>query len=103
MQTVYSGQANTLAMAVVAKASGNPIEAGTVNFYLKALTGTNAGNWYRGSDQTWQAAVSIAGESAHRTALRRAASCLRGRWGPNRQRGCPSAGTYPRASRLRDS
>jgi len=64
MQIVYTGQANVIALPLVAKASGNPIVAGTVNFYLQALTGTEAGKWYRGSDQTWQAAESIAGASA---------------------------------------
>jgi hypothetical protein len=41
---------------VVARASGDPITAGTVNFYLKCKNGTNAGKWWRNSDQSWQAA-----------------------------------------------
>ena len=40
---------------VVAKASGSPITTGTVNYYLKAKSGTNVGKWWRDSDQTWQA------------------------------------------------
>ena len=38
---------------MVAKASGSPITAGTVNYYLLALTGANAGKWWKNSDQTW--------------------------------------------------
>ncbi len=66
MQIVYTGQANVLALPIVAKASGNPITTGTVNFYLVADTGTNAGKWYRGSDQTWQAAEALAGAASHK-------------------------------------
>ncbi len=65
MQIVYTSQTNVIALPIVAKASGNPITAGTVNFYLRALTGANAGKWYRGSDQSWQAAESIAGAATH--------------------------------------
>jgi hypothetical protein len=38
---------------VVAKANGDPITTGTVNYYLKAKSGANAGKWWRNSDQTW--------------------------------------------------
>ncbi len=41
---------------MVAKASGSAITSGTVNYYLKALTGANAGKWWKNSDQTWDAA-----------------------------------------------
>ena len=41
---------------MVAKASGDAITAGTVNYYCKALTGTNAGKWWKDSDQTWAVA-----------------------------------------------
>jgi hypothetical protein len=41
---------------MVAKASGSAITGGTVNYYLKCLTGTNAGKWYKNSDQTWAVA-----------------------------------------------
>jgi len=66
MQTVLTGQANTCELPVVAKASGNPITSGTVNFYLVAKDGTNAGKWYQGSDTSWQSSESIAGEATHR-------------------------------------
>jgi len=41
--------------SMVAKASGSAITSGTVNYYLKCLTGTNAGKWWKNSDQTWDA------------------------------------------------
>jgi hypothetical protein len=41
---------------VVAKASGSAITTGTVNYYLKCLTGANAGKWWKNSDQTWAVA-----------------------------------------------
>lgn len=66
MQTALTGQANILELPIVAKASGNPITAGTVNFYLVDKDGPNAGKWYRGSDQTWQATEAIAGAANHR-------------------------------------
>ncbi len=39
---------------MVKRADGDPITTGTVNYYLKCLTGGNAGNWWRNSDQSWQ-------------------------------------------------
>jgi len=39
---------------VVGRSDGNPITAGTVNYYLKAKSGDNAGKWWQDSDQTWQ-------------------------------------------------
>jgi len=65
MQIVYTGQANVLSLPVVAKATGSAITSGTVNFYLKAQTGENAGKWYRGSDATWQSSESSAGAATH--------------------------------------
>jgi hypothetical protein len=41
---------------VVARLDGSPITTGTVNYYLKCKSGTNAGKWWRNSDQSWQAA-----------------------------------------------
>jgi hypothetical protein len=64
MQEVYFNQANEVALVMVAK-DGTPITTGTVNFYLKDKDGSNAGKWYRGSDTSWQAAVSIAGAATH--------------------------------------
>ncbi|MCK4783258.1 MAG: hypothetical protein KAV87_05870 [Desulfobacteraceae bacterium] len=65
MQTALTGQANILELPIVAKASGNPITDGTVNFYLREKDGPNTGKWYRGADQTWQAAEAIAGAATH--------------------------------------
>jgi len=66
MQTALTGQANILELPVVAKASGNPIIAGTVNFYLVDKDGPNAGKWYKGQDGLWYATEQIAGEAIHR-------------------------------------
>ena len=66
MLTALTGQANILELPIVAKGSGGPITAGTVNFYLVDKDGPNAGKWYKGEDQTWQVAESIAGEATHR-------------------------------------
>lgn len=41
---------------VVARASGAPITSGTVNYYLKAKSGANAGKWWKDADQTWDVA-----------------------------------------------
>ena len=67
MQIALTGQANILSLPVVAKASGAAITSGTVNFYLVAKDGTNAGKWYQGSDTSWQAAEAIAGAATHRS------------------------------------
>jgi hypothetical protein len=40
----------------VARADGSPITSGTVNYYLRAKSGVNAGKYWRNSDQTWQVA-----------------------------------------------
>ena len=66
MQEVLTGQPNILELPLVAKASGDPITSGTVNFYLVDKDGPNAGEWYRGSDQTWQESEAIAGAATHR-------------------------------------
>lgn len=41
---------------LLARLDGDPIESGTVNYYLRSNNGVNAGKWWRDSDQTWQAA-----------------------------------------------
>ena len=65
MLLVEPAQANIIVLDAVAKASGNPIVAGTVNFYLRAKDGANAGKWYRLADTSWQAAESISGAATH--------------------------------------
>ena len=64
-QLVYPGQANIVTLPLVARATVTPITAGTVNFYVVAQDGDNAGKWYRGSDTSWQAAEAIAGAGTH--------------------------------------
>jgi len=53
-------QANVRTAKIVARADGSPIVTGTVNFYLKALTGTNAGKWWVDSSETWSASEALA-------------------------------------------
>ena len=59
-------QANTRTRSLVARADGTPITAGTVNYYLIALSGANAGKWFKTSDNSWDAAEQIAGVMAHK-------------------------------------
>ena len=66
MQSFIAATANTIHADVIAKASGAPITSGTVNFYLIALSDTNAGKWFRTSDNTWQASESIAAVGTHK-------------------------------------
>jgi len=65
MQIFTAGQSNTMTADVLARASGDPIVAGTVNGYLKALTGANAGKWWKASDSSWSATIVSAGVMAH--------------------------------------
>lgn len=64
MKIVLTGQVNILELPIVAKATGNPIIAGVVNFYLRDKDGPNANKWYR-ADGTWQSLLSIAGVATH--------------------------------------
>ena len=61
----YEGQANVLEANVVARADGSPITAGTINFYLIAKDGTNAGKWFDGA--AWQSSeTALSGTPAHK-------------------------------------
>lgn len=62
MQLAYTEQSNEVSLPVLARASGDPITSGTVNFYLKDL---ETGNWFRGSDSSWQSAESLCGQAVH--------------------------------------
>jgi len=53
-------QANVRTAKVVARGDGSPIVTGTVNFYLKALTGDNAGKWWVDATSTWSASEALA-------------------------------------------
>ncbi len=46
--------------------AGDPITSGTVNTYVVALTGTNSGKWFQGSDQTWKDTEAIALAATHK-------------------------------------
>ena len=59
-------QANVRTRPVVARADGSPITAGTVNYYLIANTGANAGKWFQTSDNSWQVAEAIAAVMTHK-------------------------------------
>ena len=65
MMIVYPAQANVLRLPIAARADGEPITSGTVNFYLKALDGIFADKWYQGSDETWQTSEAIAGAATN--------------------------------------
>jgi hypothetical protein len=65
MQTFTAGAANRIRYTVINRTTQAPITAGTVNGYLQAMTGDNAGKWFRGSDQTWQSAAAIASVLTH--------------------------------------
>jgi hypothetical protein len=58
------GQANVLSASIVAKADGSPIIVGTVNAYVIADTGANAGKWFKTSDNSWSATEAVSGVCA---------------------------------------
>ena len=55
MQQVTPGQANVVTYGVLNKTTVSPITTGTVVFYLRCKTGTNADKWWKGADGTWSA------------------------------------------------
>jgi hypothetical protein len=61
MQSYSADVANTLYYDVVNRTTGQAIQSGTVTAFLRALTGANAGKWFRVADGTWQDAESSAG------------------------------------------
>lgn len=63
MQTAFPNQANIVGLPIVAKATGDPITSGTINFYLVRLS---TGEWFQGSDSSWQVAEALAGTGTHR-------------------------------------
>lgn len=54
-RTQEAGSTTARAFTLIDKSSGSPITSGTVNLYIKNISGSNAGKWWRDSDQTWQA------------------------------------------------
>ena len=67
MQFVYPAAANEVNLPIVAKASGDDITSGTINFYLVALSGDNAGKWWKDSDSSWNDTEQIAKVGTHRS------------------------------------
>jgi hypothetical protein len=61
MQAIIPGQANTITHNLVQKADTEPFTAGTVNFYLLALSGANVGKWWNYMTATWSATEAVAG------------------------------------------
>jgi hypothetical protein len=53
-RTQEAGSTTARAFTLIDKSSGSPITSGTVNLYIKNISGSNAGKWWRDSDQTWQ-------------------------------------------------
>jgi hypothetical protein len=60
------GVANVLAATMIAVADGSPITEGTVNFYLLALSGPDAGKWFDADTGTWLAAKHVAAVATHK-------------------------------------
>jgi hypothetical protein len=71
MQSFTAGQANIVSVDMIAKADGEPITSGTVNLYLQAKSGANAGKWFKASDSSWSDSEQVAGTATHQS---------RGRW-----------------------
>jgi hypothetical protein len=65
VQSFIAGQANRVRYDLTNRSTGAPITAGTVNAYLQAMSGSNSGKWFRGSDSSWQATAAIAAVAAH--------------------------------------
>jgi hypothetical protein len=54
-RTQEAGSTLPRAFTMIDKSSGSPLTgSSTVYYYLKNITGANAGKWWRDSDQTWQ-------------------------------------------------
>jgi hypothetical protein len=53
-RTQEAGSTSPRSFTIIERTTGNPVTSGTVNWYLKNITGSNAGKWWRNSDATWQ-------------------------------------------------
>ena len=53
-RTQQAGSTLPRSFTIVDKSSGSGVTSGTVNWYLKNISGANAGKWWRNSDGTWQ-------------------------------------------------
>jgi hypothetical protein len=54
-RTQQAGSTSPRCFTIIDKTSGSGVTSGTINWYLKNITGANAGKWWRNSDGTWQA------------------------------------------------
>ncbi len=66
MQNFTAAAANTMMLTVIARANHSPIVAGTITFHLIAITGSNAGKWFKTSDDTWSATEQTAATATHK-------------------------------------
>lgn len=53
-RTQQAGSTLPRSFTIIDKSSGSGVTSGTVNWYLKNISGANAGKWWRNSDATWQ-------------------------------------------------
>ena len=58
--------ANILGATMIALADGTPITTGTVNFYMLALSGANAGKWWNVGTNLWSATEVVAAVGTHK-------------------------------------
>ncbi len=80
MIEVLPGQANIVYLAAVNRVNGDPITSGTVTFYLVAITGANAGKWWKAADSTWSATEVSAGSGTHKADGHWYTSIVAGAW-----------------------
>lgn len=52
MQSFTAGQSNKLTADLVNRSTGAPITSGTVNGYVKAMSGSDSGKWWSGTSFT---------------------------------------------------
>jgi hypothetical protein len=56
-ERIKAGVAHVREFTLVNRAIGAPIDTGTVNYFLKALTGPNAGKWWNEGSDSWVASA----------------------------------------------
>jgi len=80
MQSYTPAVANTVFVDMVAKLDGEPIVAGSVNLYLIAMSGANAGKWFKSLDSTWSAVEVVSGTATHQADGHWTGSILAAAW-----------------------
>ena len=53
-QQIASGTNSIRGFTIVNRATGDPVDSGTVNYYLKALSGAQVGKWWDNTSTTWE-------------------------------------------------